>query len=71
MQRIPVISSCLRSVGFDESSVTLEIEFIDGGIYQYSRVPDKVHASLMSAASKGSYFDRNIRKAGYPCKKIL
>ena len=33
MERIPVESSNLASVGYDSDSLTLEIEFNSGGIY--------------------------------------
>lgn len=35
MKRIPVSSSNLASVGYDEISQALEIEFLHGGVYQY------------------------------------
>jgi hypothetical protein len=38
MQRKRVNSSRLRSVGYDEKSMTLEIEMSNGEIFQYSRV---------------------------------
>ena len=63
MERIPVQSSNLASVGYDPSTQTLEIEFNSGGIYQYYGVPEFVNDSLMSAASKGSYFSQNIKNA--------
>jgi hypothetical protein len=43
MQRIPVSSTDLRSVGYAPESSVLEIEFNSGGIYQYSRVPASVY----------------------------
>jgi hypothetical protein len=65
MHRIPVSSSNLASVGYDEGSQILEIEFIDGSVYQYFNVPVRVFDGFMSAASHGKYFHRNIRQAGY------
>ncbi|HFD1330276.1 TPA: KTSC domain-containing protein [Yersinia enterocolitica] len=70
MIRQPVSSSNLHSVGYDSASSTLEIAFLGGGVYQYSKVPASVHASLMNAPSKGQYFDVNIKKAGYPYRKV-
>lgn len=70
MNRTPVASSNLRSVGYDPDTRTLEVEFLNGGLYRYSGVPVSIHAGLMRASSKGSYFDANIKKAGYPCTKI-
>ena len=70
MNRIPVKSSNLRSVGYDSASQNLEIEFLNSGIYQYSNVPNRVYEDLMSAPSHGQYFDANIKKAGYAYKKV-
>ena len=70
MNRTPVSSSNLRAIGYNPETQTLEIEFLNGGLYSYSGVPASVHASLMSASSHGSYFDANIKKGGYPFKKL-
>jgi len=70
MERVPVQSSNLASVGYDSANMVLEIEFLKGGIYQYSNVPSDVHDGLMSAGSKGTYFDQNIKKAGYSYNRV-
>jgi hypothetical protein len=70
MERTPVQSSNLASVGYDSDSATLEIEFHHGGIYQYYGVPSDVHDGLMAAGSKGTYFDQTIKKAGYSYSKV-
>jgi len=61
MQRQAVSSSNLRSVGYDLSSQTLEIEFKDGSVYQYFGVPQSVYSGLMSASSVGSYLAAQIK----------
>ncbi|WP_409338765.1 KTSC domain-containing protein [Halalkalicoccus ordinarius] len=63
MNRTPVSSSNLSSVGYDENSRILEIEFNDGSVYQYSNVPISIYNGLMAASSHGKYFHRNIRDA--------
>ncbi len=70
MNRMPVSSSNLRAVGYDPDTRTLEVEFLNGGLYSYSGVPASVYAGLMSASSHGSYFNVNIKKASYPFKKL-
>lgn len=70
MERIPVSSSNLASVGYDLNSAILEVEFNHGGIYQYSGVPEEVHQGLMGAGSHGSYFDQFVKKAGYAYAKV-
>ena len=70
MTRISVSSSNLRSIGYDSISQTLEVEFHNGSIYQYSSVPSSVYEALMSASSHGSYFNQHIKKGSYPYTKI-
>lgn len=70
MERIPVDSSNLASIGYDVASSTLEIEFNSGAIYQYYGVPENEYTGLMNASSKGSYFDQHIKKGGYPYTKV-
>lgn len=60
MQRSYVTSSNLRSVGYDPPTETLEIEFVNGSVYQYNRVPERIYLGLMNADSKGRYHHRNI-----------
>ena len=59
MQRIPVQSSTLQSIGFENG--VLEIQFHNGGLYQYFDVPAQIHQALISAPSKGKFFAQNIR----------
>src|SRR5262245_35455604 len=59
--RAPVRSSTLVSVGYDDHKQVLEIEFRQNAVYQYLGVPKPLYEQLMSAASKGSFFDRRIR----------
>lgn len=61
MNRTAVVSSTIRSVGYDAASEVLEVEFKSGGLYQYSMVSQNVFNQLMSAPSKGKYFDTFIR----------
>lgn len=61
MQRTLVISSNLVSVGYDQLTYILEIEFHHGDIYQYSSVPQYVYSELMIANSKGTYFNDRIK----------
>lgn len=61
MIRRPVQSSNLRTVGYDKETKILEIEFIKGGVYQYFDVSESVYLELVSADSKGTYFQKHIR----------
>lgn len=58
---IPVQSSNLSRIRYDEDSRTLEIEFHGGRRYQYFEVPVSIFRGLKNAGSKGSYFNENIK----------
>jgi hypothetical protein len=70
MGRVRVSSSNLAPVGYDPNEKILEIEFHNGGIYQYYNVPEHLYRGLMAASSHGSYPDTYIKKAGYRYRKI-
>lgn len=70
MDRKQVESSNLASVGYDANTKILEVEFNDGGIYQYSGVPPEIHTGLMNASSHGEYLNRHIKSGGYDYKKL-
>lgn len=59
MQRQPVKSSNLRSVGYEGD--TLEVEFSNGTVFAYTGVPADVHAAMIRADSIGSYFAKEVR----------
>jgi len=61
VERQPVDSSNIHSVGYDPSTGTLEVEFHGGSVYEYSDVPEAVYQALMSASSKGSYLNRQVK----------
>lgn len=61
LQRVPVSSSNVHSVGYDESSAVLEVEFSNGSIYQYFDVPQFTYNGLVEASSVGSFLAANIK----------
>ncbi|MBR9860960.1 KTSC domain-containing protein [bacterium] len=61
MERIAVDSSNISSIGYDEESTTLEIEFHNGAVYQYFDVPFSIYDDLMGADSHGKYLAQNIK----------
>ncbi|MCK0070854.1 KTSC domain-containing protein [Kordiimonas laminariae] len=69
MDREFVDSSNIASIGYDGDSLILEVEFLQGGVYQYYNVPEHVYRELMSAASHGSYLAHNI-KGSYEYARI-
>jgi hypothetical protein len=70
MNRTPVSSSNLASVGYDPENMILEIEFQHGGVYQYLNVPESKYEGLMKADSHGKYFDAHIKKGGYSYTQV-
>lgn len=61
MNVIPVESSTLATVGYDCDAERLQVEFLSRAVYQYFGVPAAVHEALLTATSKGGYFNRAIR----------
>jgi hypothetical protein len=62
MDRKKVNSSGIRSIGYEASSQTLEVELADGSIWQYSKVPSEVHRRLTAAPSMVSYYRDNVEE---------
>ena len=65
---IPVSSSNLVAVGYEEESQSLYIQF-KSGLYVYGNVPASVYSNLLAAPSHGKYFHAFIKNA-YPYRKI-
>lgn len=61
MDRQPVSSSSVASIGYDPSSETLEVEFNHGAVYQYYNVPQFMYDRLMEAGSVGSFINTQIK----------
>jgi hypothetical protein len=62
MERTAVKSSNIKSLGYDETTQKLEVEFKAGGLYQYAAVPKGLYERFMSAPSKGRFFDQNVKE---------
>ena len=71
MERIRIKSSDLRSVGYDELTLILEIEFHHGGIYQYFSVPKKIYEDLVKSVSSHGQFHTRYIKNRYRREKVL
>lgn len=61
MERIPVSSSNIAEIGYDEPSGTLEILFHSELLYQYFDVPLVVYEEFIVASSYGRYLNSNIK----------
>lgn len=78
MEREPVKSSNIASVGYDPARKVLEVEFSSGGVFQYTGVEPEHHVRLINAGkpgwdrkapSAGKYFHSHIR-GKYPATKL-
>ena len=61
MQRQPVNSSTINSVGYDRSARIVEIEFNDGGVFRYAPVPVYIYRDLLDAPSKTVFVNTVIK----------
>lgn len=61
MERIPVSSSSIASVGYDSATRVMEIEFTGGAVYQYFDVPSEEYDSFLASDSKGKFFNSQIK----------
>jgi hypothetical protein len=69
MDREPVASTNLASVGYDEASQTLEVEFANGNVYQYYNVGEALYEQFKQASSKGVFLNMYIKNA-YPFSRV-
>jgi len=63
MERKAVSSTNIASIGYEEATETLEIEFQSGAVYQYHNVGLDMYENLCSASSKGQFLNTYIRNA--------
>lgn len=71
MEMTPVQSSNVKALGWEDE--VLEVEFVKGGKYRYTGVPEEIYKILVNADSVGKAFHRYIRpkQHEYKYKKIL
>ena len=69
MNHHPVKSSRIASVGYDESSRTLEIRFHQLSTLQYQHVPARIFHDFLSVVSKGRFYE-GVIKGKFPEIKI-
>lgn len=56
-----LLSTTLAAVAFDPSRHCLQVQFRDGSCYKYTAVPSAVFQALLTAESKGGFFNRVLR----------
>lgn len=65
MEREPVSSSLVESVGYDPDEEILEVALENGRIYQYRQVPESTYQEFLAADSLGRHFNRYIRELSH------
>ena len=60
-EMIPVASSMISAIGYDDEQQELTIQFNNGREYSYGGVPASEFDNLRSAQSVGKYFAANIK----------
>jgi len=68
MKRKTIKSSNIKSIGYDMTAQVLEVEFLNGIVYNYKEVGSFRVLNLIFADSVGSYFAKNIKNT-YQCTK--
>jgi len=58
---VGVISSNVNSVLYLPSSRQLQVRFNDSAVYEYDNVPGYIYSGMLSANSKGRYFNDKIK----------
>ena len=59
---MPVVSSsAISHVDYDPLTAELHVTFTTTGLYTYTGVPHQVYEDFLTAASKGRFFNDNIR----------
>lgn len=69
MERYTVASSNIRAMGYDVSSQTLEVEFLNGSVYQYYGVPENMYERMLNEPSKGRFLHAYIKNQ-YPYSRV-
>lgn len=66
---LPVSSSNIESIGYNEQDQEVYVRFLNGSIYVYKGVPQHEYENLRDAPSLGSYLHRNYKNV-YPYERI-
>ena len=70
MQREPIDSSVIASMGYAAEQRILQLEFRSGDVYRYFDVPEEEYAAIRSAESKGTYLNQAFKPRGYRYLRI-
>ena len=68
-EMIPVSSSNIESIGYDEQGQQVYVRFLNQSLYIYKGVPLQEYENLRDAPSLGSYLHRNYKNV-YPYERM-
>jgi ATP-dependent DNA helicase RecG len=57
MKRVPLDSTAIAAVTYEEQNRTLDVEFREGETYRYFNVPEFVYQDLLKAESTGAFWN--------------
>lgn len=69
VKMIPVSSSNILAVGYDEDNEIVHVQFLNNSEYIYKGVHQHEFDGLLNAPSVGSYLHRNFKNV-YPYERI-
>ena len=69
VEMMPVNSSNVSEVGYDEQDQIVYVRFLNGSLYIYKGVLKHEFDGLLNAASVGSYLHRNYKNV-YPYERL-
>ena len=64
-----VLSRDIEWIGYEAKRQMLQVEFIEGPVYQYQPVAETVYQEFLKAPSHGRFFENRI-KNHYSCKRV-
>ena len=69
MERVPVQSSNVAEVGYDQDALVMEVLFHNGSVYQYVDVPQMLFQEMLQSDSIGGFLNEHI-KGSYRYAKL-
>ena len=69
MKKLNVVFPSIKSIGYDDRTQTLEVEFLNGRVYQYYGVQEHLYSQLMDASFKGQFLHTYIEDQ-YPYSRV-
>ena len=58
---IEVKSSNIRSISYNPETEVLVVEYLNGSMYEYLKVPSYIYDGLVESESKGSFMNKLVK----------